>query len=151
LFSLTVPQDPTNVELGGRNGKTLYITAATSLYSVALNVVPELPGDFDYDGDVDETDFAPWQASFGQRGAALDADADGDGVVNGVDFLIWQAAVDVGTGEGASAVPEPATWTLGLWAAIAAGCARCDAGRTTARVPFPTLAGVWRAQTRASS
>ena len=28
LFSLTVPQDPTNVEFGGRNGKTLYITAA---------------------------------------------------------------------------------------------------------------------------
>jgi hypothetical protein len=79
LFSLTVPQDPTNVELGGRNGKTLYITAATSLYSVKLNVVPELPGDFDYDGTVDAADLAPWQAGFAQVGAALDADANGDG------------------------------------------------------------------------
>jgi hypothetical protein len=117
LFSLTVPQDPTNVELGGRNGKTLYITAATSLYSVALNVVPELPGDFDYDGDVDGADLEPWQAAFGQRGAALDADGDGDGGVNGVDFLIWQAAVDAGPGEGMGVVPEPSTLALAAFAA----------------------------------
>ena len=38
LFSLTVPQDPTNVELGGRNGKTLYITAGKSLYRVQLTI-----------------------------------------------------------------------------------------------------------------
>ena len=120
LFSLSVPQDPTNVELGGRNGKTLYITAATSLYSVALNVVPELPGDFDYDGDVDAADFAPWQAGFGQTGAALDADADGDGAIGGRDFLIWQRAVDAAPGEGMGAtVPEPSTWAIVTLALIA--------------------------------
>jgi hypothetical protein len=123
LFSLPMPspvQDPTNVELGGRNGKTLYITAATSLYSVALNVVPELPGDFDYDGDVDGMDLGPWQASFGQLGAALDADADGDGAAGGSDFLIWQRVVDVGGGEEmGAAVPEPSTSALAALAALA--------------------------------
>jgi gluconolactonase len=113
LFSLAVPQDPTNVELGGRNGKTLYITAATSLYSVALNVVPALPGDFDYDGDLDGADLTAWSAGFGQTGAALDADANGDGAADGADFLIWQRGLG-GTSPlsavlaGRGGVPEPA-------------------------------------------
>jgi gluconolactonase len=125
LFSLAVPQDPTNVELGGRNGKTLFITAATSLYSVKLNVVPERPGDFDYDGDVDAADLAPWQAGFGQIGAALDADANGDGAADGSDFLIWQRQLEAPPGTvTAAAVPEPPTSFL-----IAAACCGILAGR----------------------
>ncbi len=112
LFSLSVPQDPTNVELGGRNGKTLYITAATSLYSVALNVVPALPGDFDYDGDVDAGDLTVLQAAYGQTGAALDADANGDGAADGADFLIWQRQLGGGASPPSAAVPEPAAWRL---------------------------------------
>lgn len=125
LFSLAVPQDPTNVELGGRNGKTLYITAATSLYSVALNVVPALPGDFDYDGDLDGADLTAWSTGFGQTGAALDADANGDGAADGADFLIWQRglgatpeALPTRTGSG---VPEPAAVALLLTACLAVG------------------------------
>jgi hypothetical protein len=41
LFELTVPEDPTNVTFGGDDGKTLFITAATSLYGINLNIVPE--------------------------------------------------------------------------------------------------------------
>jgi gluconolactonase len=122
LFSLQMPspvEDPTNVELGGRNGKTLYITAGTSLFGVGLNVVPELPGDFDYDGDVDDADLGPWQSSFGQRGAALDADGDGDGAASGGDFLIWQRSLGTPAVESAGAiVPEPVGWALALWGAI---------------------------------
>jgi gluconolactonase len=130
LFSLNVPQDPTNVELGGRNGKTLYITAATSLYSVALNVLPWLPGDFDDDHQVDAADLEVWRAANGQTGAALDADDDGDGAVTASDFLLWQRQLGVGAVDPpqAAAVPEPAALELlsglALWASCAASAAR---------------------------
>jgi gluconolactonase len=38
LFHLAMPETPTNVELGGADGQTLFITAGTSLYSVQLNL-----------------------------------------------------------------------------------------------------------------
>jgi gluconolactonase len=41
LFELPVPEDPTNVTFGGPDGKTLYITAQSSLYGIPLNIVPE--------------------------------------------------------------------------------------------------------------
>jgi gluconolactonase len=121
LFSLAVSQDPTNVELGGRNGKTLYITTGASLYSVSLNVVPKLPGDFEYDGDVDAADLAPWRTGFGQTGAALDADANADGAVNAADFLIWQQQLGSNSPSvpAGAAVPEPGAWLLAFMATAA--------------------------------
>ena len=41
LFQLPFPEDPTNVEFGGADGKTLFVTAGRSLYSIRLNIVPE--------------------------------------------------------------------------------------------------------------
>ncbi len=41
LFELDVPENPTNVVFGGADGKTLFITARSSLYAVDLNIVPE--------------------------------------------------------------------------------------------------------------
>ena len=41
LFELAIPENPTNVEFGGEDGKTLFITARTSLYGIELNIVPE--------------------------------------------------------------------------------------------------------------
>jgi gluconolactonase len=41
LFELPVPEDPTNVTFGGPDGKTLYITAQSSLNGIPLNIVPE--------------------------------------------------------------------------------------------------------------
>ncbi len=43
LFDLSVPENPTNVTFGGGDGKTLFITARSSLYGIELNIVPE-PG-----------------------------------------------------------------------------------------------------------
>jgi len=41
LFQLSFAEDPTNLDFGGADGKTLFVTAGTSLYSVRLNIVPE--------------------------------------------------------------------------------------------------------------
>jgi len=41
LFDLGVPENPTNVTFGGADGKTLFITARSSLYGIELNIVPE--------------------------------------------------------------------------------------------------------------
>ena len=41
LFQLSFPEDPTNLDFGGADGKTLFVTAGTSLYKVQLNIVPE--------------------------------------------------------------------------------------------------------------
>jgi gluconolactonase len=41
LFELPVPENPTNVTFGGPDGKTLFITAQSSLYGIQLNIVPE--------------------------------------------------------------------------------------------------------------
>jgi gluconolactonase len=121
ILSLAVAMDPTNVELGGRNRKTLFITAGNSLYSVGLNVVPKLPGDFDYDGDVDGDDLAVWQADAdawshgnGPTGAELNADANGDGYADGFDLLAWQR--NLTPAPAAAVVPEPS----GAWLAMGA-------------------------------
>jgi gluconolactonase len=41
LFQLSFPEDPTNLDFGGADGRTLFVTAGISLYSVELNIVPE--------------------------------------------------------------------------------------------------------------
>ena len=53
---------------------------------------PPLVGDFDLDGDVDQTDRGIWQTNFGtsQSHGYLPGDADGNGTVTGSDFLLWQ-------------------------------------------------------------
>ena len=55
-----------------------------------FSVLPSLPGDFDYDGDVDAADLTHWKGDAGLNG---DSDADGDGDSDGADFLIWQRNV----------------------------------------------------------
>lgn len=71
-----------------------------------LGVLPELPGDFDNDGDVDAADLLQWKGDFGVSG---DSDANADGYSDGADFLIWQR--NVGAMASAS-VPEPASVVL---------------------------------------
>ena len=53
---------------------------------------PDVPADFDNDGDVDGADFLKWQQGYPMSSGATkaDGDADGDGDVDGQDFLIWQ-------------------------------------------------------------
>ena len=71
------------------------------------------PGDFDYDGDVDGSDFLLWQSHFGGPGPIGDADGDND--VDGHDFLAWQRNFGGASGSGSALpapLPEPATGLL---------------------------------------
>ena len=75
---------------------------------------PGSPADFNSDGDVDGDDLAEWRLGFNAPNA--NGDADGDLDTDGEDFLIWQRELDV---PGAVAIPEPATVSLALAAAVA--------------------------------
>jgi gluconolactonase len=138
IMSLSVGMDPTNVELGGRNRKTLYITAGNSLYGVGLNVVPELPGDSDYDGDVDGDDLAVWRAEHsewadgaGPTGAALFSDANGDGVADGADLLAWQRGLSIpATASSGASVPEPTGEVLLIGLCVCGFAASAGRGRS---------------------
>jgi hypothetical protein len=70
-------------------------TANGPLWS--FTVLP-LPGDFDLDGDVDQTDFAHLQNCFSGLGFSYapgcnDADFDDDGSVNSADFQIFASCM----------------------------------------------------------
>ncbi|MCC7085538.1 MAG: hypothetical protein IT427_11080 [Pirellulales bacterium] len=80
-----------------------------------------VPGDFDFDGDVDGADFAVWQTHFPiASGATItEGDADRDGDVDGADFTVWQTNFPHAPAFISSLVPEPASATT-LLAATAA-------------------------------
>lgn len=88
---------------------------------VVRGFVPEIPGDFDVDGDVDGADFVIWQTHFPTASGAVlqTGDADNDGDVDGADFVVWQTHFPTPNGAGTVPVPEPAAWCL---AAICAAC-----------------------------
>ncbi|MDZ4656124.1 MAG: hypothetical protein SH868_00955 [Bythopirellula sp.] len=79
--------------------------------------------DFDVDRDVDGDDLAQWQGDYG-AGAGSDADNDGDS--DGADFLFWQRQAGSGVPlvSAAVAVPEPSTFGLAAWAALAVSAIR---------------------------
>jgi sugar lactone lactonase YvrE len=43
IATITVPESPANMAFGGHDGKTLFITARTAIYSVPMNVRGDLP------------------------------------------------------------------------------------------------------------
>lgn len=83
---------------------------------IAGDLLPAARGDFDGDGSVDDADFTLWRNNFGASGSApyTLGDGDGDGSTTGSDFLIWQRELPTTL---ISAIPEPATATLSLFAA----------------------------------
>jgi hypothetical protein len=131
------PDDPTR-ELPLHLGRNLMLSEPSGLFNVVgifnqesagtgmdgyeLWVMEDaaftVPGDFDYDGDVDAFDLLIWQNGF-CTGTSHDAgDADFDGDVDVFDLLVWQTNY----GSAASSVPEPSTLVLvllgGLWIAM---------------------------------
>ena len=70
--------------------------------AVTLDASPIPPGDYDFDGDVDEDDYDVWAAAYGST-TDLDADGSGDDVVNAVDFTVWRENLTPVS----AAVPEP--------------------------------------------
>jgi hypothetical protein len=78
-----------------------------------------VPGDYNHDGTVDAADYTVWRDSLGST-TNLSADGDGDGMVDQGDFDFWKSryiAASGGAGAGAS-VPEPATLSLLMTAAV---------------------------------
>jgi hypothetical protein len=92
----------------------------------------DLPGDYNGDGVVNAADYTVWRDTFGLEGPAEPADGDGDSTVDAGDYDVWKqyfgTAADLqipfqSAGSGAvlpsAPVPEPATLTAALVAAIA--------------------------------
>jgi len=85
----------------------------------AIRLIP-LPGDADWDGDVDDLDIGIFQATFGQSGPDLQADFNDDHRVNLEDFAILRVNFGMVSGNGIPGaedlpiqmVPEPATIVL---------------------------------------
>jgi hypothetical protein len=90
-YSSAVTVDPndahrfwiSNAYVSGRNLASTWVSE--------LFVTPVLPGDYDFDGDVDEADYGTWRSTFGSQVThGTKADGNGDGVVNGADYVVWR-------------------------------------------------------------
>ena len=115
----------------GRSDIRIQVDADGELYILSKSdgmirsiVGPQpLPGDYNYDGVVNDDDYNTWQASFGATVPRLGLWADGnkDGIVNAADYTVWRDHVsNTGAGGGAGSVPEPACAILvGLAAVLA--------------------------------
>lgn len=76
------------------------------------------PGDYNGDGDVDESDYLLWSSAYGTADQA--ADGNGDGLVDGADYTLWRD--NLTPPAQAFLIPEPSAWstlvalaTLALW------------------------------------
>jgi hypothetical protein len=88
--------DPTTVK-----ARLLTSTGQWSGIVEASFVTPSMPGDYNDDTLVDDTDYLVWRANFGnsiQPGTS--ADGTGDGIVDAADYVVWRkargAAIDDG-------------------------------------------------------
>jgi gluconolactonase len=110
VATATTAEDPTNVEFGGSDGRTLFITAGKSLYSIELNVPSPALGDFNGDGFVTAADYTVWRDTLGST-ENLSADGDGNKSIDAADFDVWKDNFGDSLGSGAVAfaysVPEP--------------------------------------------
>jgi hypothetical protein len=86
---------------------------------------PAIDANFDSSPAVDGNDFLIWQRNVGGTGGNGQGDADGNGQINSADYQAWRTQYGMPMAEGATAaVPEPATMSLVLLAAMAVGAKR---------------------------
>jgi len=107
-------------------------------FGLAWEQVLHTRGDLDFDGDLDQQDWAMFIA-----GAETDlsgmlpieayesGDLDGDGVNSVLDFVIFKTAYNSGNGAGAfermlAGVPEPSSVTLALLGCLLCGCRKVN-------------------------
>jgi hypothetical protein len=112
---------------GTNNGWAVHMNGATDpairprlvVYS-DLSEAPEgLLGDYNDDGAVDAADYVIWR-----KGGPLANEGDVPGTVNGGDYNFWKAHYGEEAAGAGGAVPEPATWLLGLVACAAFAAVR---------------------------
>jgi PA14 domain len=85
---------------------------APANYRTLLEAAP-IPGDYDHDGDVDNSDYMTWRNTFGAMGSQA-ADGNHNGVVDAADYVVWRKN-RTAAGSGAlnsGSIPEPPTWVL---------------------------------------
>jgi hypothetical protein len=93
-------------------------------------------GDYDFDGDVDQSDYMTWKAQFGSTGPfPINGDyADGnrDGIIDAADFVFWRENQPARSGAAgilgdnaiisaeitAGTIPEPSSLAIIGWAAV---------------------------------
>jgi len=125
--------EQTNVVLGassddplnGLHGRARFSETREARVNVGSHP-PVTSADFDYDGDVDGSDFLTWQRNFGRAPKALrvHGDADENGTVHQADLTIWKQ--QVGIRPVVTMVPEPTGTCISLIAvgSLAVGCVR---------------------------
>jgi gluconolactonase len=134
LFQLSMPgtgsaqEDPTNLDFGGADGKTLFITAGISLYSVHLNIATPATGDYNGNGVVDAADYVVWRDTVGST-TNFAADGTGDHVIDQADYDWWVGKfAAAGSASGSTgrqnAIPEPGTFALAAIALLSLLCLR---------------------------
>jgi hypothetical protein len=101
------------------NGPAVYHIDNFRLFTPAP---PAVLDDYNQDGVVNAADYTVWRDHLGQTFALPNRDPANTGPISMADYTSWQARFGATSGAGAlsngGAVPEPATWLLGLIAAV---------------------------------
>jgi hypothetical protein len=89
------------------------LNSPATLFTIeTLTAVSLLPGDYDYDNDVDGSDYTIWKGTYSSN-ANLSADGNHDGLVDAVDYTIWRNSLLNPVSEalelGGFPAPEPGT------------------------------------------
>jgi hypothetical protein len=97
------------------------------IYSITAVLTPQIPGDYDFDGDVDAADYYGWKYEFGDDILHY-TDGNDNGITDAADYVVWRANLGR-TSDSASTsngrVPEPGMPTLLVLAAALGGRLRC--------------------------
>jgi len=109
-------------------GNGIFLTSIVQNGYVVTVTLQNLPGDYNGDEHVDDSDYSIWKTDFGNTGDLQPADGNLDGIVNAADYTVWNdnvgnTASELGSGAGSGAgstVPEPAAGLL-LWCGLTVG------------------------------
>jgi hypothetical protein len=85
-----------------------------------VQLIVGVPGDYNHDGIVNAADYTVWRDTLNST-TNLAADGSGNGIIDQADYTFWKSRVGATIGAGAgggAAVPEPATQSLLIVAAV---------------------------------
>jgi hypothetical protein len=82
-------------------------------YAGRFTIAPQIPGDYDFDGDVDDDDYDKWRSEFGTT--SFKSDGNDDGLVDAADYVVWRkhlGTMAAATSSNSANVPEPSSGFL---------------------------------------